>query len=131
VVKFRVAAKKNAYVPLGPAITMFCGRLLQATQFGVLGFALGLGFGLDTALIHQGINLVGGAAGDFIPAQLGATDGAFILAASNLGTTVAIGASIAILIHCVQLVWVAVGALIPLFIRSTKPRAIGSNVSAL
>lgn len=127
IVKFRVAAQKNAYIPLGPAAMMLSGRLLQAAQFGVLGFALGLGFGLQTPLILQGVNLMGTAAGDWVPAQLGATEGAFALAASSLGASVAIGVSIAVLIHCVQLFWVAVGALVPLLVRP-KPLPVAQNV---
>jgi hypothetical protein len=124
IAKFRLTAQKKAYFPIGPAALMLSGRLMQAAQFGVLGFALGLGFGLKTLLVLQGINLAGTAAGDFVPAQLGATDGAFALAASSLGASVAIGVSIAVLIHCVQLFWVAVGALVPLLLRST-PRPCG------
>ncbi len=113
VVGFYRSTKRTAFIPLAPALIMIAGRGLQGLQFGVLGYALGIGFGLDTVFIGQGINLIGGAIGDWIPAQIGTIDGAFTVAASSIGVPQAVGLSIAVMVHCVQLFWVAIGALLP------------------
>jgi uncharacterized membrane protein YbhN (UPF0104 family) len=123
---FYRSTKRTAYIPLYPTLIMIVGRLLQAMQFGVLCYALGLGFGLDTVLIGQGINLIGGAIGDWIPAQIGTIDGAFTVAASSLGIPQAAGLSIAVMVHCIQLFWVVIGALIPIISkdRQRSPKEI-------
>lgn len=123
IVGFYRSTERTAYIPLRPALIMIAGRGLQAMQFGVLGYALGLGFGLDTVLIGQGVNLIGSAIGDWIPAQIGTIDGAFTIAASSTGIPHAVGLSIAVIVHCVQLFWVAIGALLPLF-RNARPKPI-------
>lgn len=111
---FYRSAKRAAYLPIRPLLVMVVGRLFQATQFGVLGSALGFGFDLDAILIGQGVNLIGGALGDWIPAQVGSIDAAFAMAASHIGIPTAVGVSIAVMIHCVQLFWVVTGAMVPL-----------------
>jgi hypothetical protein len=48
--------------------------------------------------------LVGGALGDLIPGQLGATEAALVVGAAALGLTAASAATLALLIHGAQLV---------------------------
>jgi hypothetical protein len=57
---------------------------------------------LDRALLAQGVNAVGGALGDLIPAQVGTTDGAFTLAAPLLGLAASASIAIAVLVHLIQ-----------------------------
>lgn len=93
------------------------GRTVQVVQQLVLLACVGGALGLRAALCAEGIHLVGAAVGDLVPAQLGATEGNFTLAAGALGLSAASAVSIALLAHVAQLAWVAVGALAPLFGR--------------
>ncbi len=93
------------------------GRCIQVAQQAALIACVGGAIGLAHALCSEGIHLVGAAIGDLIPAQLGATEGNFTLAASALGLARASAVSIALLAHLAQLVWVIVGSLVPLVWR--------------
>lgn len=103
-----------------PAATAaaFVSRSIQVLELGVLLHALGGRRGLGGALVSQGVSMVGGSLGDLVPGQLGATDGAFALAAPVLGITVADGVAMAVLLHCVQLAWAAIGWTVPLWWKS-------------
>jgi len=90
-------------------------RAAAVVQLGVLLWALGGRRGLGEALLAQGVSLVGGAVGDFVPGQLGATDGAFALAAPYLGLSLVDGIAISVMLHCVQAFWAVVGWTVPLF----------------
>ena len=105
----------------------FAGRLVQLAQNAVLVACVGGVVGLRPALCSEGIHLVGAAVGDLIPAQLGATEGNYTLAASALGLTAAAAVSIALLAHLAQLFWVGVGTLGPLVWRAKglRPQASG------
>jgi hypothetical protein len=131
IVGFYQSNRRIAYVPLRPALIMIVGRGLQALQFGVLGYALGLGFSLDMVFVGQGINLIGGAIGDWIPAQVGTVDGALTVAASSIGVPQAVGLSIAVIVHCVQLFWVVIGALLPLIGNARKKPAKDIQIKAV
>lgn len=61
------------------------GRTCQAMQLAVLALSLGAHTTLRAAIMGQAVYLVGAAAGDLVPAQLGATDAAFVMAAGALG----------------------------------------------
>ncbi|MEA2747687.1 MAG: hypothetical protein QOI41_1830 [Myxococcales bacterium] len=63
----------------------FLGRVVQTVQYGVIVYAVGGSATATAALTAQGIHLVGATAGDAIPSQLGATEGAFQLFAGTLG----------------------------------------------
>lgn len=108
--------KECGYLPVLPSMAMIMSRISQVLQFGVLGLVLGLGLNLDSTFLSQGINLIGSAVGDLIPSQLGTIDGAFVRFSPYLGTTGAVGLSIAVTVHCIQLCCVALGSLISLFI---------------
>jgi hypothetical protein len=61
------------------------GRCVQAMQYGVVVLAVGGVATPATALTAQGIHLVGAAAGDAIPGQLGAIEGSYRVFAAPLG----------------------------------------------
>ncbi len=107
----------------GAAAIWFFARVLQTLEFGILVFAVGGGFRFASAFIAEGIAVAGGAAGDFIPGQLGATDGAFALSASSLHVSVADAIAIAIVAHFLQLAGAAACALAPLLWRDANPAA--------
>jgi len=91
-------------------------RTVQVLQFTVLMIAVAGHVSGPTSFLAEGVNLVGSALGEFIPAQVGTIDGAFAYAAPQLGITLAMAVGIATLARLTQLVWSAVGALVPVII---------------
>ncbi len=110
----RDAVAGMSFVPPKPLFAAFAGRVLQLAQYGLLVYFAGAPFGLQSALLAQGVQFVGGAAGDLVPAQIGAMDAAFALAAVPLGIDPARALSIAMGMHVVQLSWALVGIVMPL-----------------
>jgi hypothetical protein len=96
-------------------------RVLQALQFAIILHAIGADTSTIRAFLSDGVNLVGSALGEFMPAQVGAMDGSFAVAAKALGITVAMSMALANLARIVQLVWSAVGALVPVIARGDRP----------
>ncbi len=96
-------------------------RVLQAMQFGIVLHAVGTETSSARAFLANGVNLVGSALGEFMPAQVGAIDGSFALAAKALVISVAMAMAVANLARIVQLVWSAVGALVPVIARGDRP----------
>jgi hypothetical protein len=102
------------------------GRGLQATQLVMLSVALGATPGLAHAAIMQAVYLVGAASGELVPAQLGTTDAAFVLAAPALGLTRSAAFSASLMLHAAQLVTAAMaclGAAALWWIEARRPRA--------
>jgi uncharacterized membrane protein YbhN (UPF0104 family) len=58
----------------------------------------------------EGVHLLASAVGVLVPGGLGTTDGAFTLAADLLATTGARATSLALLMRCVQILWVPIGS---------------------
>lgn len=116
---FHTAVHAHPMFPLGPIGVAYLGRLLQLGQMALLAWGVGAGLGLRPTLLVTGVQLVGTAAGDLVPAQVGATDGAFVLAAEALRIPLAAALTIPLLVHAVQIGWAAV-ALVALVVR---PRA--------
>jgi len=103
-------------------------RALQALQFGIILHAIGEGTSTIRAFLADGVNLVGSALGEFMPAQVGAMDGSFALAAKALMITVAMAMALANLARIVQLVWSVVGALVPVIVREDRARESSPSV---
>jgi len=121
--RFAHASQRLRYVPRAAGWFMLASRALQALQLAILGHAVAGGFALEQALLGHGVYMLSTAVGDLVPAQLGVTDGAFVLAAGPLGIVAADAAAIGLVIHCIQLCWVVVGALVPLLPQpSPAPR---------
>ncbi|HEY8079602.1 MAG TPA: hypothetical protein VIF62_35975, partial [Labilithrix sp.] len=53
------------------------GRVFQTAQYAVVLFAVGGGLSARTALVAQGIHIVGATVGDAVPNQMGATESAY------------------------------------------------------
>ncbi|MFO0681766.1 MAG: hypothetical protein U0234_06935 [Sandaracinus sp.] len=68
-----------------PIALTFFGRGLQAVQYGLILLAVGGTLTPLSALVSQGIHLVGAGFGDLVPNQVGITEGAYRLFASTLG----------------------------------------------
>ena len=79
------------------------GRVIEATQYGVVLHSIGGRATPATALTAQGIHLVGAAAGDLVPNQMGITEGAYRLFTQTLGLGDARALSIALVVRIVQL----------------------------
>lgn len=72
--------------PWTPAIVATTiGRAFQALQYGFILLAVGGTLTLTSALVAQGIHLVGAGMGDMVPNQVGITEGAYTLFAPALG----------------------------------------------
>jgi hypothetical protein len=73
-------------VPWGAAIVATSvGRAFQTVQYGVILVAVGGTLTVESALVAQGIHLVGAGLGDLVPNQVGITEGAYALFAPALG----------------------------------------------
>lgn len=79
-------------------------RAFQVVQYGVALYAAGGAFGLRPAFVAQGVHLVGATVGDFIPNQLGATEGAYRVFDSAVGLEPARAVAIALSIRVAQIV---------------------------
>jgi uncharacterized membrane protein YbhN (UPF0104 family) len=112
---FHEAMGRIPIVPRGAAAAHVVSRFVVVVQLGILLAALGGRHGPGEALLAQGVNLVAGTIGDVVPGQLGATDGAFALAAPTLGLALADGVAIAVMLHAVQAIWAVIGWVVPLF----------------
>lgn len=111
------ALEREPRLPVRAIAWELSGRVVQVGQHALLIACVGGVVGIVPALCAEGIHLVGAAVGDLVPAQLGATEGNFTLAAGALGLTRASAVSIALIAHLAQLVWVVVGSLVPLVWR--------------
>jgi len=115
------AFEDDVETPVRAIAWELAGRCVQVAQHAVLIVCVGGAFGIVPALCAEGIHLVGAAVGDLIPAQLGATEGNFTLSARALGLAGTSAVSIALLAHLVQLLWVLIGAFVPLLWRAADP----------
>ena len=109
---FRAHASETGLWAGGPTAALIGSRCVQVVQYGIGAHAVGIDADVLRALAAQGVNLVASAVGVFVPAGLGTTDGAFTLAAGMLATTVARATSLALLMRCVQLVWLLLGSVV-------------------
>ncbi|WP_437489779.1 lysylphosphatidylglycerol synthase domain-containing protein [Sorangium sp. So ce1014] len=118
---FQEAVRERAPVPGWPFVACVAGRALQAAQYGVLLAAVGAESGLLRALAAYGVGAAGTAAGDLIPGQIGATDGAFTLAASLLGLTASSAIAVSLLLHLLQAAFALAGIAATLAWRRSPP----------
>jgi hypothetical protein len=96
------------WLPRKALAAAIANRLLLALEVALL--AHGAGVAVPLLLPAIGVHLVGAAVGDAVPAQLGATDVSFALAAESLGLTMASAVAASLAFHGVQLCWAGAGA---------------------
>jgi hypothetical protein len=101
--RFAALLRSSPRQLLNAVFAQLLGRSMQAMQLVVLGYALGAEPTLARAAIMQAVYLVGAASGELVPAQLGTTDAAFVLAAPALGLTQSAAFSASLMLHAVQL----------------------------
>ncbi|HHH28310.1 MAG TPA: hypothetical protein ENK57_08195 [Polyangiaceae bacterium] len=105
-------------VPMAPAFVLaVASRALLAAQIVLLAHAVGVSGGLSGGLLTVGLHFVGQAAGDLVPAQLGATDGALVLGSEALGASSAGLVAAGLSFHASQLLWAGIGAVIGVRLR--------------
>ena len=111
-----------------PIFISFLGRAIQAVQYGILLLAVGGSLTFLSALVSQGIHLVGAGLGDLIPNQVGITEGAYRVFAPALGLAddAASAIGIALLARFCQFVLAAVG----LAIGALSPASKGAQHAA-
>jgi hypothetical protein len=119
---FQHAIDRIPLVPVPATLAAVGSRLLFTAELGVLLYAASGSTGFGRALLALGVNMVGGAIGDVVPGQLGASDGAFAFAAPTLGITRADGVAMAMTIHVVQVLWGLFGATVPLWWKAAPAR---------
>lgn len=111
---FHRAVRTMPTVPLRALACCTAGRAFQAIQYGIILLAVGGSFTVQSALVAHGIHLVGAGLGDFVPNQVGITEGAYGLFAPVLGLSAARGTSVAIALvaRVAQFILAAAGALL-------------------
>jgi uncharacterized membrane protein YbhN (UPF0104 family) len=105
-------------LPLRALALSIGSRAMQVLVLATVLFAVGAHVDLRSALVAMGAMLVGTSAGDFVPGQLGATDGALALFHTAIGATPARAIGAALLVHVVQLTWTLISVLVPLVWRA-------------
>jgi hypothetical protein len=99
---------------------LLLSRLCQALFLGVALRAVGIDASPLDAMAALALLMVGSAAGEAIPAQLGAADAALLALAPLLRVATAPLASVGVLFHAAQLFWVAIGAIAALWGRRRR-----------
>ncbi|MBX3185572.1 MAG: flippase-like domain-containing protein [Labilithrix sp.] len=120
---FRDHARGIALGARGPTLMLLVFRSLQIVQYAIAGHAVGMNVDFVRVVATEGVHLVAAAVGVLVPGGFGTTEGAFTLAADVLDTTVARATALALLMRCMQLVWVAVGSTIALVTRGEARRS--------
>lgn len=116
---FQDAARNIPIFPWRAVAAAFVNRAISVGEYALLLFAIGQPYGLGQSLLAVGVSFIGGSLGDLIPGQMGATDGAFALAAPILGMTAAEGIGLSVMLHGAQVLWALVGWTLPLWWRAT------------
>lgn len=112
--------------PFGPPLLFSAlGRVFQAVQYGIILLAVGGSLGVVSALISQGIHLVGAGAGDLVPNQAGITEGAYWMFADALGLSAdpAAAVGIALIARFCQYTLAGLGLVVGAVWRAPKTSA--------
>ena len=114
-------------VPMRGLGWLVASRMTQWLLVAVALHAVGARVSPVSALVAHGALLVGTTAGDLVPGQLGATDGAFAFFHGAIGCTEAQAVGVAMLLHAVQVAWTlaSVPALLAVRRAATPARPAG------
>ena len=116
-------ARARLGVALGAQLT---SRVLQALQLWAAAEALGAAPTLAQAVLTQAVYLVGAALGELVPAQLGTTDAAFVLAAPALGLTALSAFSATLALHAVQVGVALLAGLAAFWVHAWEAKRAGA-----
>jgi uncharacterized membrane protein YbhN (UPF0104 family) len=121
--QFRSAMRQLPRFPVGALAWLVLNRALQVAIIAVLLRAVGAPASFAGALVAQAVLIIGASAGDFIPGQIGALEGAFAFFAGSIGTTQPNGIAVALLFHLVTSLWVLAGFVALGLGRTKEPAA--------
>jgi hypothetical protein len=121
--EFDAHLREGAAVPWIAVLLAFGARVLQTTQYALLLVAVGGALGVAPGLTAEAIHLVGAAAGDLIPGQLGATEASYTLWSQALGVGAGSALAIALLGHLNQACWATIGSLAALALPAETKNA--------
>jgi uncharacterized membrane protein YbhN (UPF0104 family) len=124
--QFRGAVRQLPRFPLSALAWLVLNRALQVAIIAILLRAVGAPVSLAGAFVAQAVLLIGASAGDFIPGQIGALEGAFAFFAAAIGTTQPNGIAVALLFHLVTSLWV-LGGFVALGLGRVKAPALGGT----
>ncbi|MCC6523192.1 MAG: flippase-like domain-containing protein [Polyangiaceae bacterium] len=110
----RSSAQTLPPIPRAAMAAKLVNRGLQVAVFAVVLHALTPPAHAGHALFANGLSMLGGIAGEFTPAQLGATDGVLAASASSLSVALAVALALASVVRISQVVWSAVGGALAL-----------------
>lgn len=111
------AARHGAHFGPTAVLWQMTARLMQAVQLGVLISAIRGVVSVPVALVSLGVHLLGAAAGDFLPAHMGTTEGAFALTASVMHIAPSSALSVALVLHAVQLIFTGLTLVMAVLLR--------------
>lgn len=123
-----VASESDAW-PLQAIGWIVAGRALQACQLMLFIGAVSGHYALGSGLVAEGAHLVGAAAGELIPAQLGAQEGNFAIYASVLAIDSAGAVAVALSLHLCVMTWVLVGLVVSLVAPPEEPAPVAARPS--
>lgn len=118
------AAKPLKAFPRRAVMSTVFGRILQTIQYGVILHAIGGQLTLNSALVAQGIHLVGSGLGDMVPNAVGITETAYRLSAETLGfgAEPARAIAIALVARLTQYTLAGISLLIGAFFKDSPPK---------
>lgn len=119
---FSEHASETGLWAIAPTVALMGNRTCQMGQIAVAAHAVGVDVDVLSALAASGVYLIAAAVGVLVPGGLGTTDGAFTLAADLLRATAVQATSIALLLRCAQIVWLAIGSGVLFSIRGGRGR---------
>jgi hypothetical protein len=128
--QFGAAMRQLPRFPLSALAWLVVNRALQVAIIAILLRAVGASGSLAGALVAEAVLLIGASAGDIIPGQIGALEGAFAFFAAAIGTTRQSGLAVALLIHLVQAAWVLVGFVALGLGRKKRPAMLQTSFTA-
>jgi hypothetical protein len=124
---FEAALQKIPLVPVTATACTLASRALFTIELAMLLYGASGHAGFGRTILALGVSLVGGAIGDMVPGQLGASDGAFALAAPLLGITAAGGVAMTMTLHVVQILWGLFGWTVPWWWKAGPTPASGGG----
>ena len=117
---FDAALRAAPAIPIKSVLAALAARCVQTLQYGLMLLAVGGGFSWDGTWISEGIHLVGAFLGDFVPNQMGVTEGAYRAFADTLGLGDAPERALSIALLARLVIFMLVGIFFAL-LRTTRP----------
>lgn len=125
---FKEAVTLGTGFGLGALFWSAVSKLAQVGQLAVLLEASGVTDALGArSFFAEGVQVVGAAAGDLVPAQVGATEGAFTLLADALGVSAQSALSVAVVLHGAQIAFAVASFVAAVILRGVEAGLTHTN----